>query len=56
MLLQGYFSSFLEEFPLIQIYIFAIWYFLNTLDVNGIAVQFLYRYLGLNWYIYLFNM
>nr|CAD2185401.1 unnamed protein product [Meloidogyne enterolobii] len=48
MLFQGYFSFFLEEVPLIKIYIFAIWYFLNTLDVNGIAVQFLYRYLGLN--------
>ncbi|KAL7070768.1 hypothetical protein ACQ4LE_010068 [Meloidogyne hapla] len=48
MLFQGYFSPFFKESPLINIYIFVIWYFLNIMDVFGISVQFIYRFLGLN--------
>ncbi|KAF7640165.1 Carboxypeptidase [Meloidogyne graminicola] len=48
MLWQGYFSWFFKEMPLANLCIFAIWYFLTTIDVNGIAIQFIYRFLGLN--------
>jgi hypothetical protein len=48
LIFHGYFAGLFQAMPQALLLLFSCWFILHTLDVTGLTIQFLYRYLVLN--------